>query len=161
MFQFGGFPTYTYVFSIRSLILHQGGFPIRKSTVITLISSSPWLIAACHVLHRLLMPRHSPYALLSLNFFCRIWSQIRSSVLSLLELLCITYYSYLCFRLAKLCFFTQFRKDQFLVLSLLFFVPVRVLWILYSVFNDHCDLSHLNLTSYQVLHKLNLLVEFM
>ena len=32
MFQFGRFPTYTYVFSIRSMILHHGGFPIRKST---------------------------------------------------------------------------------------------------------------------------------
>ena len=30
--------------------------------------SSPWLIAACHVLHRLLMPRHSPCALISLTF---------------------------------------------------------------------------------------------
>ncbi len=30
--------------------------------------SSPQLIAACHVLHRLLMPRHSPCALYSLTF---------------------------------------------------------------------------------------------
>ena len=30
--------------------------------------SSPRLIAACHVLHRLLMPRHSPCALFSLTF---------------------------------------------------------------------------------------------
>ena len=30
---------------------------------------SPQLIAAYHVLHRLLMPRHSPYALLSLTIF--------------------------------------------------------------------------------------------
>ena len=29
---------------------------------------SPWLIAACHVLLRLLMPRHSPCALSSLTF---------------------------------------------------------------------------------------------
>ena len=33
----------------------------------TLICSSPKLIAACHVLHRLLMPRHSPCALSSLT----------------------------------------------------------------------------------------------
>ena len=33
-----------------------------------LICSSPWLFAACHVLLRLLMPRHSPYALVRLNF---------------------------------------------------------------------------------------------
>ena len=31
---------------------------------------SPWLFAACHVLHRLLVPRHPPNALLSLNI-CR------------------------------------------------------------------------------------------
>ena len=33
-----------------------------------LICSSPRLFAAYHVLRRLLMPRHSPYALLRLNF---------------------------------------------------------------------------------------------
>ena len=33
-----------------------------------LIYSSPWLIAVSRVLLRLLMPRHSPYALLRLNF---------------------------------------------------------------------------------------------
>ena len=44
------------------------GFPIRKSADITAICASPRLIAACHVLLRLLMPRHSPYALVRLNF---------------------------------------------------------------------------------------------
>ena len=33
------------------------------------ICSSPWLFAAYHVLLRLLVPRHSPYALCSLTFF--------------------------------------------------------------------------------------------
>ena len=36
-----------------------------------LICSSPQLIAAYHVLLRLLMPRHSPYALVRLNFLHR------------------------------------------------------------------------------------------
>ena len=36
------------------------------------ICNSPWLIAACHVFLRLLMPRHSPCALVCLNFFCRV-----------------------------------------------------------------------------------------
>ena len=114
MFQFGGFPTYTYVFSIRSLILHQGGFPIRKSTDITLICSSPWLIAACHVLHRLLMPRHSPYALLSLNFSGGFdFTQILGSLM--LELLCITFLQLLVLSLSKIVFcLPNFRKDQFL-----------------------------------------------
>ena len=47
----------------------QAGSPIRKSTDISDICSSPWLIAACHVLLRLLMPRHSPCALISLTIF--------------------------------------------------------------------------------------------
>jgi hypothetical protein len=39
------------------------GFPIRESTGQRLFSASPWLIAAVHALHRLLVPRHPPYAL--------------------------------------------------------------------------------------------------
>ena len=50
------------------MILHHRGFPIRKSADITLIYSSPQLIAVNRVLLRLLMPRHSPYALVRLNF---------------------------------------------------------------------------------------------
>ena len=68
MFQFPGFPTQHYGFMLRFTALHREGFPIRKSADIMLICSSPQLIAACHVLHRLLMPRHSPYALVRLNF---------------------------------------------------------------------------------------------
>ncbi len=45
-------------------------FPHSEIRGSKLICSSPQLIAACHVLLRLSMPRHSPYALLSLNFFC-------------------------------------------------------------------------------------------
>jgi hypothetical protein len=43
------------------------GFPIQKSTDQSLIGGSPWLIAATHVFHRLLKPRHPPYALCSLD----------------------------------------------------------------------------------------------
>src|ERR1700750_35917 len=39
------------------------GFPIRKSAGQRLFSTSPRLIAAVHVLHRLLVPRHPPCAL--------------------------------------------------------------------------------------------------
>src|SRR3954469_16678594 len=39
------------------------GFPIRRSTGQRLFSASPWLIAAVHVLRRLLVPRHPPCAL--------------------------------------------------------------------------------------------------
>ena len=40
------------------------GCPIRKSPDITLVCSSPQLIAAYHVLHRLSDPRHPPCALI-------------------------------------------------------------------------------------------------
>ena len=45
----------------------KGGFPhsdIRGSTIARI---SPRLIAACHVLHRLLAPRHPPNALIMLE----------------------------------------------------------------------------------------------
>ena len=43
------------------------GFPIRRSTDRSLVDGSPWLIAATHVLHRHLAPRHPPLALCSLG----------------------------------------------------------------------------------------------
>src|SRR5437870_13109629 len=42
------------------------GFPIRRSRDQGLVSTSPALIAAAHVLHRLLAPRHPPCALVLL-----------------------------------------------------------------------------------------------
>ncbi len=45
------------------------GFPHSDICGSKLICSSPQLFAACHVLLRLLMPRHSPYALVRLNYF--------------------------------------------------------------------------------------------
>ena len=42
------------------------GFPIRKSRDQRSVSTSPGLIAAAHVLHRLLAPRHPPCALVLL-----------------------------------------------------------------------------------------------
>ena len=47
------------------------GFPIRESTDHRLFSTSPWLIAAVHALHRLLVPRHPPCALLILTVITR------------------------------------------------------------------------------------------
>jgi hypothetical protein len=46
--------------------LLQPGFPIRKSSNQSSIGSSSRLIAALYVLHRLLMPRHPPCALINL-----------------------------------------------------------------------------------------------
>ena len=43
------------------------GFPIRTSSDTRSVDSSPRHIAASHVLHQLLMPRHPPYALNNLT----------------------------------------------------------------------------------------------
>ena len=48
-------------------MIPYGGFPHSEISGSMLICSSPKLIAAYHVLHRLLMPRHSPCALISLT----------------------------------------------------------------------------------------------
>ena len=68
MFQFRAFPSYAYLIqrTIRRYCLR--GFPHSEISGSTDICSSPKLIAACHVLRRLLMPRHSPCALFSLTF---------------------------------------------------------------------------------------------
>ena len=89
-----------------SPILHRRGCPIRRSTDIALIYSSPWLFAVSRVLRRLLMPRHSPYALLCLNFF----------------------FSYLLLWVSQIIFFTM--KKLLSLLSLIF----RHFWRLIVVF---------------------------
>ena len=115
-------------------------FLIRRSPDILLICSSPRLIAACHVLLRLLMPRHSPYALCSLNF------------LVLLILLCLKIAISFCLvvfvlkRLvyhpsAKLYSFTTFVwKDQILSLLLL---SICSFSIPFSKINHRQHLCHL------------------
>ena len=45
----------------------SGGFPHSDIHGSTPARGSPWLFAACHVLHRLLVPRHPPNALLMLE----------------------------------------------------------------------------------------------
>src|SRR5690349_11847372 len=47
------------------------GFPHSEIHGSKPVSGSPWLIAAVHVLHRLSLPRHSPYALCSLALSLR------------------------------------------------------------------------------------------
>jgi hypothetical protein len=74
------FPTlssFAYGFSGGSLGMSQGGFPHSDIPGSKLVCSSPGLIAAYRVLHRLLAPRHSPYALSSLT--------IRNSELTLTD----------------------------------------------------------------------------
>jgi hypothetical protein len=61
MFQFAGFASRAYGFSAgyRS----RGGLPHSEIQGSTIARISPWLFAACHVLHRLSVPRHPPDAL--------------------------------------------------------------------------------------------------
>ena len=50
------------------IYLHlYGGFPHSEISGSKVARTSPKLIAACHVFHRLLQPRHSPNALLTLD----------------------------------------------------------------------------------------------
>jgi hypothetical protein len=57
----------TYVFSRVSPGITLGGFPHSDISGSTLARSSPKHFAACHVLRRLLAPRHPPHALSSLT----------------------------------------------------------------------------------------------
>jgi hypothetical protein len=63
-----GFPVPTYVFSRAYPGITPGGFPHSDISGSTLARSSPKHFVACHVLHRLLAPRHPPHALSSLTY---------------------------------------------------------------------------------------------
>ena len=67
MFHFPSFASGTYGFSAGSRGFAAGGFPIRRSPGQSLLGGSPELIAACHVLPRLLTPGHPPCALIRLT----------------------------------------------------------------------------------------------
>ena len=66
MFQFPPCPPHAYVFSVRYPGIPLGGFPHSEISGSKPADDSPELIAVNHVLHRLLAPRHPPYALSSL-----------------------------------------------------------------------------------------------
>ena len=119
MFQFPGFPSYTYGFSIRYCNITCSEFPHSDICGSLLICSSPQLFAACHVLLRRHVPRHPPYALCSLIFlvylslhtkkilistrliavrpfgFTLFIRPFRINQLALLFLICLSYYAFL------------------------------------------------------------------
>src|SRR2546428_4593746 len=66
MFQFAGFASQTYGFSLGYRL--RGGLPHSEIPGSTIARISPGLFAACHVLHRLSVPRHPPDALLMLPY---------------------------------------------------------------------------------------------
>ena len=53
---------------IQNKIPKMGGFPHSEIHGSKPVRSSPWLIAAYHVFHRLLSPRHPPNALKTLDY---------------------------------------------------------------------------------------------
>jgi hypothetical protein len=61
MFQFAGFASHAYGFSMGYPL--PGGLPHSEIPGSTIARISPGLFAACHVLHRLSVPRHPPDAL--------------------------------------------------------------------------------------------------
>ena len=67
MFQFSGYSYLYLCIQYRLLEYCSNGFPHSDICGSMLICSSPQLFAAYHVLRRLLMPRHSPCALLRLT----------------------------------------------------------------------------------------------
>ena len=113
-----------------------------------LISSSPWLIAGCRVLRRLLVPRHSPYALFRLNSLsCSILSNLQDRLL--LELSQIIVWVVNSKDLSNLhCFFRRcvttpcskivypLFSGKTLIILMFFSIQLSVSF-LYSVFNEH------------------------
>jgi hypothetical protein len=57
-----------YIFNRASRDITPGGFPHSDISGSTLARNSPKHFAACHVLRRLLAPRHPPHALSSLTY---------------------------------------------------------------------------------------------
>ena len=67
MFQFASFASVPYVFRYRCPGITRNGFPHSEISGSKLVSSSPKLIAACHVFHRLSIPRHPLNSLVRCN----------------------------------------------------------------------------------------------
>ena len=125
MFHFGGFPSLHYLIHVMIHGSSPCWFPNSEIRGSKLIYSSPQLIAVCHVLRRLPMPRHSPYALLRLNFLAYLPVCCASSLAN-----------NCCFLFAFLqkCSFPTFRKDLSFLTCL--FSIICFASFLYSVFNE-------------------------
>ena len=71
MFQFRRFPAYSYLIHCTLTDSSSAGFPHSDIHGSQAAFASPWLFVDRYVLLRLLVPRHSPYALSSLTIFSR------------------------------------------------------------------------------------------
>ena len=118
MFQFPGFPTCDYFIHHTLPDSSSGGLPHSDIHGSRLIYSSPWLFAVGHVLHRLPVPRHSPYALLRLNF---LWFSLCFSLFALRSFR-ISFKGYFLISPSCKIVFYPLRKNQFLSVSLFCYV---------------------------------------
>ena len=107
------------------------------------ICSYPQLFAACHVLRRLLMPSHSPYALISLTLFIRFSNYLRirdllNIVLSILS----RNWSYPCYIFRKnhcLLVFLTLGFDLYLSSTPRFFSLSSFCIVQFSRYNQNKD----------------------
>ena len=129
MFQVPSVPFLSYFIQIRIYDSSSYAFPHSDIHGSMLIYSSPWLFAVSRVLLRLLMPRHSPYALFRLNFV------LESQIVKVCFFAFTTFSWQNC---SNLPFFV-FRKNlQFFLVRFSSLLSARFLILsLYSVFNDH------------------------
>ena len=126
MFQFRRFPSYTYVFSIRCMGLTPYGLLHSDICGSIRACQSPQLFAAYRVLRRLLMPRHPPCALISLNAILQNYVLFSKNLSILLgEVLKLYLPNFIGYLLFANCFpLCCFRYSIFKVLLPLF-IPLR------------------------------------
>ena len=104
MFQFTTFPFLKLCIYLRMTELFSAGFPHSDICGSIVICTSPQLFAAYHVLHRLLVPRHSPCALSCLTFF----TSLTSNVVAILHFFFVC--CSMCFFYLTLSFHVQFSR---------------------------------------------------
>ena len=132
MFQFRRFPSYAYFIQRRICGLFPQGFPHSDICGSILICSSPQLFAACHVLLRLLMPRHPPYALFSLSL-------IRFRICSLPEIKKLSFQSlisYFCKTITSIL--TSFSLDDFAICFLPAYYSLSLSFLPSRYFSFQC-----------------------
>ena len=157
MFQFRRFPTYDYFIHRMLTDSSSAGFPHSEIHGSMAAFASPWLIVDRYVLRRLLVPRHSPYALSSLT--------ILLTVLPVWTILVrITWFIYESFKIR-----VSLDDKIIVVFTLKYFYHFTFTIALCSVFKVHfthavqlclryirpaCFRSTFSLCSIQVLHPL-------
>ena len=116
MFQFRRFPAYAYLIQRTLHGYCPCGLPHSEISGSMDICSSPKLIAACHVLRRLLMPRHSPCALYSLTNQKQIFTCSRCELCRLhrFEIVIVTLHPFGCCSTIKICFLYRSTETSLL-----------------------------------------------